>query len=466
MPSYESVIGLEIHVQLKTKSKMFCSCSNDGENQPINTTICPVCMGHPGTLPVPNKQAIEWAVMTALALGCTVPAHSKFDRKSYFYPDLPKGYQISQYDEPIGVKGKLGKVGITRLHLEEDAAKLLHDSKGSIVDFNRAGTPLMEIVTEPDIRSPEEAKTFLQDLRLMMRYLGVSDADMEKGHLRCDANISLRPKGDKKLYPKVEIKNLNSFKAVEKALTFEIASQAVWWDQGAKKKPERIPVSRTLGWDDVRGETVEQRTKEEASDYRYFPEPDIPPLHFSKEDIRRMEALTPELPEARRKRFKKEYGLPEKDIDMFVNDKERGEYFEEVASELGNKKLNETAANWLVNRFPDRGKVTAENFAEFIMLLAAGKVSNQAAQKVLETMAKTGTHAENIIAEQGLEQINNDAAILAFVEQVISENAKPVAEYKAGKTQALKFLVGCVMTASKGKANPQKIESLLKAKLQ
>src|SRR3989344_4042937 len=284
----EPVIGLEIHVQLKAKSKMFCSCDNTGEDKPANTTICPVCMGHPGTLPVPNAEAIKMATKAALTLNLKVNLHSKFDRKNYFYPDLPKGYQISQYDEPLASEGYLEietnqgkkKIGLERLHLEEDTAKLLHQGKKSLVDFNRAGTPLMEIVTKPEIKSPEEAKVFLQELRLIMRYIGASDADMEKGHLRCDANISLRPRGEDKMYPKTEIKNLNSFRAVEKALQYEVKRQSGEWRSGKIND-----VTGTRGWDESKGETIPQREKEAIHDYRYFPEPDIPPLNLSQEEV-------------------------------------------------------------------------------------------------------------------------------------------------------------------------------------
>lgn len=491
---YDVIIGLEIHVQLATKSKMFCSCDNTGENKPVNTTVCPVCMGHPGTLPVPNETAIRLGVMTAMALHCRIPEQSKFDRKSYFYPDLPKGYQISQFDEPVGGEGHLDvlvgehqhRVGLTRLHLEEDAAKLTHpEGKNfSVVDFNRAGSPLAEIVTEPDMRSPEEAGAFLRELRLIVRYLGVSDGDMEKGHLRCDANISLRPKNETVLFPKTEIKNLNSFRAVERALAYEIKRQTELWDAGT---PESV--TSTRGWDDAKGETVLQRVKEDAADYRYFPEPDIPPLNFTNEYLRSIEAETPELPAARRVRFATEYELASHDLDVLVNDKQLGDFVEEVISELKawvvtQKKdwdherstLTKQAVNLIINRFAKflaehgqtvaESKVSAENMAEFVTLVSSGTINNQAAQKVLEAMFATGQDPSQIIDEQGLAQMSDEGAMTEIVESVLSANPDVVADVKAGKQQAMMFLVGQVMKESKGKANPQIVRALLEKLLQ
>lgn len=486
--TYEAVIGLEIHVQLKTKSKMFCSCDNTGEEQAINTTICPICTGQPGVLPVPNEQAIDWAVMAARALDCRIPEFSKFDRKSYFYPDLPKGYQISQYDQPIGVDGHVTihvgehehRVGITRLHLEEDAAKLLHPpgKPYSLVDFNRAGTPLAEIVTEPDIRSPEEARIFLQELRLTMRYLGISDADMEKGHLRCDANISVRPKGDVGLYPKTEIKNVNSFRSVERALQYEIVRQTELWEQGT---PESVQSTRS--WDDKRGETVLQRIKEGASDYRYFPEPDIPPLNFTNEYLRDIEAQIPELPAARRVRFAEQYGIGRKDAEILVNDRALGDFAEAVLSELrawaqtshvswetSGAQLTTLAINWIINRFQallnnaqqvlPTTTVTPENFAEFITMLADGKLTNQTAQKLLEEMHRSGGDPSQLIESLGLQQIDDAVAIGALVKKVIDDNPKVVQDYRGGKEAALKFLIGRVMAETHGKGNPRLIHQL------
>ncbi len=489
---YEAIIGLEIHVQLATQSKMFCSCSNTGEGQPMNTTVCPVCMGHPGTLPVPNREAIRLGVLLARALHCRIPEHAKFDRKSYFYPDLPKGYQISQYDKPIAVGGHLDvrvgehvhRVGITRLHLEEDAAKLLHGRSGaSVVDFNRAGSPLAEIVSEPDLRSPEEAGAFLRELRRIVRYLDVSDGDMEKGHLRCDANISLRPRGEVRFSPKTEIKNLNSFRAVERALAYEVQRQTALWNAAA---PPDAP--STHGWDDANGSTVLQRTKEDAAEYRYFPEPDIPPLTFTNEYLRAIDASMPELPEERRQRFADEYRLPTRDIEVLVNDKALSEYFEAVISELKawvkadgrtweaeRPQLLTACANWIINRFTklladrkelvQQSKITPENFAEFVKIAVTGRVNNRAAQKILETMAATGGDPSHIIEEQGLEQIEDEELLNQLVRKVLDANPKVIEDVKAGKQQATMFLVGQVMREAGGKANPQVVRALLDQKL-
>jgi len=492
----ESIIGLEIHVQLKTKSKMFCGCDNTGEDQPANTTVCPICMGHPGVLPVANRQAIDWSVMSSLALNCQVSEFSKFDRKNYFYPDLPKGYQISQFDKPIGLGGYLlietkdgtKKIGLTRLHLEEDAAKLQHSPEGkwSYVDYNRSSTPLMEIVTEPDMRTPEEAKTFVQELRLMMRHLGVSDADMEKGHLRCDANISLRPVGQDKLYPKIEIKNLNSFKSVERALEYEIKRQTKLWEE--MKAPE---VQSTRGWDEAKQITEEQRTKEEAHDYRYFPEPDLPPLLFTPEDIEAARARLPELPQAKRARFIDMYGLAPADAKIITEDKDLANYTEQVISELrawllsleqvegteeeiwekNKQKLVKLVSGWLVNKLMallnesntsiKNCKITPENFAEMITLIYQNKLNSATAQVVLKKMFDLGSDPSQIIEEGGLAQTSDEGEIEKIVDKIISANPDPVADYKKGKMQAIKFLVGQVMKESKGKVNPQTAEELL-----
>ena len=510
---FEVIIGLEIHVQLKTKSKMFCTCDNSGENQPANTCICPVCLGHPGTLPVANKQAIAWSALASLALNCTINDYSKFDRKHYYYPDLPKAYQISQFDQPIGTAGWLyifdqetsseEKIRINRLHLEEDAAKLFHQDKkqGSLVDYNRGGTPLMEIVTEPDIKNPAQAKLFLQELRQIMRYLDVSEADMEKGHLRCDANISLRPKGEDKLYPKTEIKNLNSFKMVEKALEYEISRQNKLWLEG---NPPMILTTR--GWNDAKGITEEQRTKEEAHDYRYFPEPDLPPIHFqfgdntncSEQeiaiDINCIKPELPELPADKRKRFIAEYGLSYDDVKILTEDKNRANYAEEVFSELAewmghldkatDKKnlweenktgLIKLASNWLINKlFPildqqnlqiTELKMTRENFAELIALLFAKKINSTAATEILTDMLQSGADPSHIIKDKNLGQISDGKELETIINQVIIDNPVPVADYKKGKEKALQSLVGKVMAQTKGKANPETTLEIFKQKL-
>ncbi len=505
------VIGLEIHVQLKTKSKMFCGCDNTGEDQPANTTVCPICMGHPGVLPVINRQAIEWSVMAALAIDCQIPKISKFDRKSYFYPDLPKAYQISQYDQPIGVKGYLvietkagpRRIGITRLHLEEDAAKNFHsvDGKNTLVDYNRSSTPLMEIVTEPDVRTPAEAKTFAQELRLIMRYLDISEADMEKGHLRCDANISLTDQPAdkidyKKLSPKTEIKNLNSFKAVERALEYEIKRQTKLWEEG---KPPATQSTR--GWDENKGITEEQRTKEEASDYRYFPEPDLPPLNFSADapDAINVKALRDsliELPQARRKRFIDEYDLAAENAKTLTDDKYLADFFEQTMSELrawlialgeiegtneeiwqkGKSKLAKLTSNWLINKLMaivykdgqdlvEIVNITPENFAEFITLIYQNKINSMVGQKLLEKMFATGGDPSDIMEQEDLGKSADQNELETTINQIIAANPKQVEQYKAGKETVIQFFIGQVMRTTKGQADPQQLKDILIHKL-
>jgi len=506
----QTIIGLEIHVQLKTKTKMFCPCDNSGENQPANSCLCPICLGHPGTLPVANKLAIEWTAKTALALNCTIDEYSKFDRKHYYYPDLPKAYQISQYDQPIGKNGFLyclnpenneeEKIGINRIHLEEDAAKLLHpEGKNySLIDYNRGGTPLMEIVTEPDIKNPSQAKLFLQQLRQIMRYLDVSEADMEKGHLRCDANISLKPQGDTKLYPKTEIKNLNSFKMVGKALEYEIKRQTKQWLEG--NAPDKLT---TRGWNDAQGITEEQRSKEEAHDYRYFPEPDIPPIHFftgSKDKCDKKEIAIaidclktelPELPEDKLKRFMAEYDLNYEEAKLLVEDKDTSEFFEEVISELeswiedeskaskkqglweeNKPKLTKLASNWVINHLIPllaeqqlqikTMQIKAENLAELITLIFGKQINSPTAVQILTNMLKTGADPSHLIKELNLEQISNPKELETIIKKVIAENPAPVADYKKGKEKALQSLVGKVMAATKGKANPEMVLEIFK----
>jgi len=495
----ESVIGLEIHVQLKTKSKMFCACSNDGENQPPNTTICPVCLGHPGTLPVPNKQAIEWAVRAALALGCEIPHHSKFDRKHYFYPDLPKGYQISQLDEPIGIKGSMSvviggeerAVRIHRLHLEEEAAKLLHNDKGeSFVDFNRAGTPLMEIVTEADMCSSEEAGEFLRELRLIMRYLGVSDADMEKGHLRCDANISLRPVGSKDFFPKTEIKNLNSFKAVERALSYEAKRQSTVWEETGKAPNEQA----TAGWDEDSAKTVVQRGKEGSADYRYFPDPDIPELDFDASWVDRIKKDIPELPRGVRERFVNEYGFNAVDAKTFASDRSLAQYCEEVISELkvwltsldpdrsaeeawdaDKKKFARLVSSWLLSKLLGALrvasssiadiKVTPENMAELITLVYQSRVNAANAQAILSEMVATGGDPTDILESGDLGALDDSGALASVVAAVVKNNPVQAAEYRSGKEAVFQYFVGQVMKETRGKADPVLAAQLIKKAL-
>ncbi len=487
----ETIIGLEIHVQLKTKSKMFCGCSNAGENEEPNTTICPICLGHPGTLPVPNKKAIEWSIMAAAALNCEIPNHSKFDRKHYFYPDLSKGYQISQFDEPIGTNGHINKIRIHRLHLEEDAAKFLHDEKGrSFVDYNRGGTPLMEIVTEADIKSPEEAGEFMRELRLIMRYLGVSDADMEKGHLRCDANISMRPEGDKEFYPKTEIKNINSFKAVERALAYEVKRQSKIWEEQGKAPDEQ----GTRGWDEDKSKTTDQRTKEGSADYRYFPEPDIPELDFDKKWIHRIKKGITELPQDLRLRFAEQYGFKAEDAKIFSQDLDLARFTEQVISELRSwltsldqdgseeevwerdkAKLAKLVSSWILTNLlgliraselsVSDIKITAENMAELITMVHSNKVNKTNAQILLKEMFKTGADPSTIFEEKDLGKMDDDGSLDKIIDNVISANPDQVEQYKAGKETVINFLVGMVMKESKGKADAGTVLEMLKDKL-
>jgi aspartyl-tRNA(Asn)/glutamyl-tRNA(Gln) amidotransferase subunit B len=499
MKNLEPVIGLEIHIQLKTKSKMFCDCSNDGENQPANTTICPICLSHPGTLPMANRQAVVFGVMMALALNCRINKKSVFARKNYFYPDLPKGYQISQFELPLAqaghlvVKTKEGehRIGIERLHLEEDAAKNFHSADKTLVDYNRAGTPLMEIVTRPDFRSPEEARTFLQELRLLARYLGVSEADMEKGHLRCDANISLRPVGEEKLYPKTEIKNLNSFRSVERALSHEIKRQSEQWQLGLP--PDK---QTTRGWDEKFLKTVDQRDKEESADYRYFPEPDLPPLVFTEEEVKKIKAELPELPAEKRQRFIEEYAVSPVDAKTLSESPETANYFEQVMTEarawlesladplgtseeiwqLNKKKLTKLVSGWLLSELfkllNEAGqsileiKISPENFAEFIALVYERKVNSSSAQVLLRKMYETGGDPSEIMAEEDLGQVADESQISEIAEKIIKTNPEQVKEYQNGKTPLIKFFVGLGMKETKGKADPEKLMEIFRKKLE
>ncbi len=464
---------------------MFCRCANAGGEAEANTAICPICMGYPGTLPVPNGQAITWTQTAGAALGCELARESKFDRKSYFYPDLPKGYQISQYDQPFCGKGKViitvddqeKSIGITRIHLEEDAAKNTHIKGATLIDYNRAGTPLMEIVTEPDMRTPQEAKVFLQELQKMMRTLGISDADMEKGQLRADANISLRPKGDTKLYPKTEVKNINSFKFVEKALAYEIIRQTKAWEAGD------IPQHATRGWDTDSGTTVPQRTKEEAADYRYFPEPDIPPFVFTAEELQIIKSSIPELPLQRSARLKEQYNLTAEQIQMLMNNPQALHFFEDTVSELQQldnervgiitgeiTELVKLALNIirrdiakLLEKISDKDfTISAANFAELVVLLQQGKIAKGSVGKVLEEMQRTGGDPDPIIKNLGLEQVHGGVQLDKAVQLVIQANPEIVAKIKAGKEAALQFLMGQVMAKTGGTANPTIIIELLR----
>jgi aspartyl-tRNA(Asn)/glutamyl-tRNA(Gln) amidotransferase subunit B len=486
---YKPTIGMEVHVELKTASKMFCDSKNGlGIEREPNVNICPVCTGQPGTLPVPNRQAIEFVQMAGLALNCEINLKSKFDRKNYFYPDLPKGYQISQYDKPLCGKGELdignGKmIGITRIHLEEDTGKLIHP-KGvdyTLVDFNRAGVPLMELVTEPDFESGEEARIFCQKLQQICRYLGISDADMEKGMMRCEANISIYKEGKEKLSgTKVEVKNINSFKFVEKAINYEIKRQTEVLEKGEKV------VQETRGFDSNRNATVSQRTKESAHDYRYFPEPDIPPLEFTLEYVEELKRNLPELPDSKLKRFQEEYNLKAKDTEIIILEKDLADYFEKVVSEIKEKiscleissaeeKVIKLAVNYVITEvrkhLVENGhiiseiKITPENYAEFIGIVADGKINSSAAQTVLAEMYKTGGDPSQIIEEKNLGQMDDENELANVVDKIISGNQKSAEDYKAGKSNALQFLVGQVMSVTKGKANPKVVMDLLNNKL-
>lgn len=477
---YQPVIGLEVHVELKTRSKMFCSCLNNADEKEPNKNVCPVCMGHPGTLPVINKEALKKVIKTGLALNCTVPEYSKFDRKNYFYPDLPKGYQISQLYFPLckdgflEIRGK--KVRIREIHLEEDTGKLTHPEGEdySLVDYNRAGVPLMELVTEPDINSAAEAKDFASELQLIIRYLDVSFADMEKGQMRVEANISVGEKG--KLGTKVEIKNLNSFRAVERGIDYEIERQQEVLLEGEKVLQE------TRGWDDIKGKTFSQREKEEAHDYRYFPEPDLTSLHHSKEFIKEIKSEFFELPSQKRKRFEREYELGEKEIEMFVQNRGLGDYFEKVISELGPNlskdnlsKLIKLSSNYLITDLQGLLKgeqissenflITPENFAEFVILINKGEISSKIAKMVLLEMFNSGADPSDIIEKKGLTQISDASEIEAIINEVLAKNKKAVEDYKSGKENAFQFLVGQIMAKTKGKANPQIVKESLRSYL-
>ena len=489
---YQTVIGLEIHAELKTNSKMFCSCRNDPDERHPNVNICPVCAGHPGTLPVINEDAVKKVIKTGLALNCKIQEFSKFDRKNYFYPDLPKGYQISQYDKPLCLNGYLDvvaknqdgveekkRIGITRIHLEEDTGRLAHPEGAdfSLVDLNRAGVPLMELVTEPDLKSANQTRKFAEEFQIILRYLGISDADMEKGQMRVEVNISLNKNGES-LGTKVEIKNLNSFRAVEKSIDCEIKRQSEILDGGGKI------IQETRGWNDAREETVSQREKEEAHDYRYFPEPDLPPLVFTKEDIEKIKGEISELPQQRIIRFKKEYGLDDKEIDFFVQNKDIGEFFEKVVSEVrvwmkdsniasdNSKSVLRLSANYIITDLQSLLKgasvlgedflISPENFAEFITLIFNGKISSKAAKMVLIEMFSSGADPSHIIEEKDLSQVSESKELESIAKKIIDENPQAVGDFRKGKENAFQFLVGKAMSSTKGKANPQTLREIFK----
>ncbi|MBW4841633.1 MAG: Asp-tRNA(Asn)/Glu-tRNA(Gln) amidotransferase subunit GatB [Paenibacillaceae bacterium] len=468
---YETVVGLEVHVELHTKTKIFCGCSTEF-GAPPNTHTCPVCLGHPGVLPVLNRQAVDYAMKAAMALNCEIGDVSKFDRKNYFYPDSPKAYQISQYDQPIGlngyidieVDGKTKRIGITRLHLEEDAGKLTHVDGGyaSLVDFNRVGTPLVEIVSEPDISSPEEARAYLEKLRAIMLYCDVSDVKMEEGSMRCDANISLRPHGQKELGTRAELKNMNSFRGVVRGLEYEQFRQAEILDEGGEV------VQETRRWDETQGKTFSMRGKEEAHDYRYFPDPDLVTLHIDQAWKDRIRASIPELPDARKARYTSEYGLPEYDAGVITSSKALADLFE---SSLAYTKDAKAVSNWIMGDLLgylnsnslelSDVKLTGQGLGEMIGLLEKGTISSKIAKTVFKEMLQSGKLPQQIVEEQGLVQISDEGAILAIVQEVVANNPASVEDYKAGKEKAIGFLVGQVMKQSKGKANPGLVNKLL-----
>ncbi len=482
---YLPTIGLEIHIELKTRSKMFCSCKNDSQEKEPNVNICPVCLGHPGTLPVVNKEAVRKVIKTGIALNCKIAPWSFFERKNYFYPDLPKGYQISQYQKPLCENGFLiifgKKIRIRRIHLEEDTARLIHPQGAdySLLDFNRAGIPLMELVTEPDMVSAQEAKKFAQELQLILRYLDVSNADMEKGQMRVEANISLSQKSkvkSKEWGTKVEIKNLNSFRAVERAIEYEIERQKEILESGGEV------IQETKGWDDKRAKTITQRIKEEAHDYRYFPEPDLPSLEIDTYYLEEIKQEVPELPQEKRIRFLQEYGIAETKIETLISNKELTEYFEKSSSELirwvqdknlkdKKGKLLEMLANYLIGDGigllkgkPFKEKlypITPENFAEFITIIEEKNLTSRMAKILLEEMFKTSKDPSDILKEKELVQVSDETEIQKLAERIIQDNPKPVKDFQSGKENAIQFLVGQMMKVTKGKVNPDKAREIL-----
>jgi aspartyl-tRNA(Asn)/glutamyl-tRNA(Gln) amidotransferase subunit B len=467
--TYEAVIGLECHVQLATKSKMFCGCPSDYAGAPPNTRVCPICFGMPGVLPVINRQAVEYTLLTGLALNAEIPEATKFDRKNYPYPDLVKGYQISQYDLPLVKGGWLEitttesgtrKVRLERVHLEEDTGKLTHIQGGSLVDYNRSGVPLMEMVSQPDLRTPAEARAYLQKLRAILRTLGVSDADMEKGQLRCDVNVSLRPLGQERFGTKVEVKNLNSFRAVERALEYEMVRQAQALERGERIEQE------TRGWVEERGVTVSQRSKESAHDYRYFPEPDLPPLFVERAWLDELRAGLPELPDARRVRYMQAFGLGIYDAELLSTDTASAELFEATVAAGADAKK---AANWVLNDVARLRHETGADFlldplhlAELIDLLDKNVIGMAAARELLQQSVRTNKRPRALVDELGLAQVSDSAALESAVRQAIEANPAAVADYKSGKATAINFLKGQVMRTTRGKANPAVAEQLLR----
>lgn len=474
--NYEVVIGLEVHAQLLTKTKIFCSCSTEFGGEP-NSDTCPVCLGMPGTLPVLNREVVSFAMQTALATNCTINRFSRFARKNYFYPDLPKGYQISQYELPITEhgyldielkSGKKKRIGITRIHMEEDAGKSIHDISpdGTLVNFNRTGVPLIEIVSEPDMRSSEEAVEYLKKLRNILVYLGVCDGNMEEGSFRCDANVSLRPVGQEKFGTRVELKNMNSFRFVQKAIEYEIMRQENVLNSGGEV------IQETRLWNTSRGVTESMRGKEEAHDYRYFPDPDLLPLVIDDEWIETERGKLPELPDAKKERFIKDYAIPAYDAGVLTADKAVADYYEKSVGLFNNPK---SVSNWVMGELMrflkedeseiDRCPVTPENLAGMLSLIEKGTISGKIAKTVFEEMYKTGKNPSEIVKEKGLEQVTDTGAVEAFVDKVLAANPKEVEEFKGGKEKLLGFFVGQVMKESKGKANPAMVNEMIRKKL-
>ena len=472
---YETVIGLEVHAELKTNTKIYCGCKNEFGGEP-NTHTCPICSGMPGTLPVLNKRVVDYAIKAGLAMNCSITKYGKQDRKNYFYPDLPKAYQISQFDLPlcqhgyidILVEGQTRRIGITRIHIEEDAGKLVHDDYGntSMADYNRCGVPLIEIVTEPDLRSPEEARVFLETLKSILEYTEVSDCKMQEGSLRCDVNLSLRPEGQEEYGTRCEMKNINSFRAAVRSMEYEQKRQAEVLNDGGVIDQE------TRRWDDVKGISTVMRTKEDAQDYRYFPEPDLLPIIVSDEWIEEIRKTIPELPEQRRSRYVEEYGLPEYDAFILTSSKKTADFFDKTVA-LG--AAPKTVSNWLMGDIAklvndhelEAGDIpfTPAHLAALIALIEKGAISNSAAKKVLNEMFNNPEEPEKIVDRLGLSQVSDEGAIMQMIQDVMAQNAQSVADYKAGKDKAMGYLVGQVMRVSRGKANPQVINKLLKEAL-
>ncbi|HEY3940119.1 MAG TPA: Asp-tRNA(Asn)/Glu-tRNA(Gln) amidotransferase subunit GatB [Bryobacteraceae bacterium] len=478
LTKYEPVIGLEVHVQLGTKTKIFCSCPVEF-GAPPNTNVCPVCLGLPGALPVISRQAVEWAISAGIALHCKINPFSRFARKNYFYPDLPKGYQISQYDQPLAEHGYLDisteagkkRIGVTRVHMEDDAGKSIHDGfkdsdRYTYVDLNRSGTPLIEIVSEPDLRSPDEAYAYVTEMKQVLQYIGVSDCDMEKGQLRCDANVSVRLKGAPKFGTKAEVKNLNSFRYLKLALEYEIERQVQLIESGGKVTQE------TRLYNVETGQTVGMRSKEQAHDYRYFPEPDLVPLRVSEHWLHEVEAKLPELPADRRERFVNEYGLREYDAQVLTITRETGDYFEAAAKIGGDGRAT---ANWVVGDLVGLLKaagidiahspLSAAHLGELVALIHKGELSGKLAKEILPKMFESGDAPSVIMEREGLKQISDTGALEKIADEVLAANPKQVEQYKNGKTAVLGFLVGQVMKASRGQANPAAVNEVLKRKL-